>query len=74
MKENDPDIPKSKILEALESSDLSIEFDDALENEMVLNMGPQHPATHGVLRLLLSLDGETIKRVIPGNYIWWNIL
>lgn len=65
MKENDPDIPKSKILEALESSDLSIEFDDALENEMVLNMGPQHPATHGVLRLLLSLDGETIKRVIP---------
>lgn len=65
LKENDPDIPKSKILEALESSDLSIEFDDALENEMVLNMGPQHPATHGVLRLLLSLDGETIKRVVP---------
>ncbi|MDD5360741.1 MAG: NADH dehydrogenase (quinone) subunit D [Ignavibacteria bacterium] len=65
MKENDPEIPKSKILEALESQDLSIEFDDALENEMVLNMGPQHPATHGVLRLLVSLDGETIKKVVP---------
>lgn len=65
LKENDPEIPKSKILSALESSDLSIEFDDALENEMVLNMGPQHPATHGVLRLLISLDGETIKRIVP---------
>ncbi|MFA7360084.1 MAG: NADH dehydrogenase (quinone) subunit D [Candidatus Kapaibacterium sp.] len=65
LKENDPEIPKSKILSALESSDLSVEFDDALENEMVLNMGPQHPATHGVLRLLISLDGETIKRIVP---------
>lgn len=65
LKENDPDIPKSKILSALESQDLSVEFDDALENEMVLNMGPQHPATHGVLRLLISLDGETIKKTIP---------
>jgi NADH-quinone oxidoreductase subunit D len=58
-------IPKSKILKALESTDMSVEFDDALENEMVLNMGPQHPATHGVLRILLSLDGETIKKSIP---------
>ena len=65
LKENDPEIPKSKILDALESSDLSIEFDDVLDNEMVLNMGPQHPATHGVLRLLISLDGETIKRIVP---------
>lgn len=65
LKNNDPSIPKSKILEALESQDLSLEFNDALENEMVLNMGPQHPATHGVLRLLLSLDGETIKKAVP---------
>jgi len=28
--------------------------------EMVLNMGPQHPSTHGVLRVLLKLDGETV--------------
>ncbi len=32
---------------------------------MVLNMGPQHPSTHGVLRLLLELDGETILRAAP---------
>jgi NADH-quinone oxidoreductase subunit D len=33
--------------------------------EMVLNMGPQHPSTHGVLRLELALEGEIITNVIP---------
>ncbi len=32
---------------------------------MTLNMGPHHPATHGVLRLELELDGETIVKVTP---------
>jgi NADH-quinone oxidoreductase subunit D len=32
---------------------------------MLLNMGPQHPSTHGVLRLLLELDGETVVNAIP---------
>lgn len=32
---------------------------------MLLNMGPQHPSTHGVLRLLLELDGETVVNCIP---------
>src|SRR3954453_22819651 len=32
---------------------------------MVLNMGPQHPSTHGVLRLVLELDGETVVKVTP---------
>jgi NADH-quinone oxidoreductase subunit D len=34
-------------------------------NEVVVNMGPQHPSTHGVLRLVVTLDGELIKDVIP---------
>ncbi|MGC2637725.1 MAG: NADH dehydrogenase (quinone) subunit D [Acidobacteriaceae bacterium] len=32
---------------------------------MVLNMGPQHPSTHGVLRLVLEIDGETVTKVVP---------
>ena len=42
------------------------ELVDGLEGErMLLNMGPQHPATHGVLRLVLQLEGETVERCIP---------
>src|SRR5690349_19480513 len=33
--------------------------------KMTLNMGPQHPSTHGVLRVLLELDGETITKATP---------
>lgn len=51
---------------------------------MLINIGPQHPATHGVLRLVLELDGETVVRCIPhigylhssfeklGEYRNWN--
>ena len=35
------------------------------EQEYIVNMGPQHPSTHGVLRLVLSLKGETVKSVQP---------
>jgi len=33
--------------------------------EYFINMGPQHPSTHGVLRLLLTIDGEIIRKVEP---------
>lgn len=56
---------KNRILQALEDQDTNITFDDPLEHEMILNMGPQHPATHGVLRLLIRLDGETIVSAVP---------
>ena len=40
--------------------------DRALTGEtMLLNMGPQHPSTHGVLRLLLELDGEIVVTCVP---------
>jgi NADH-quinone oxidoreductase subunit D len=38
---------------------------DYRQETMIINMGPQHPSTHGVLRLLLELDGETVIRCKP---------
>jgi NADH-quinone oxidoreductase subunit D len=35
------------------------------DRTMILNMGPQHPSTHGVLRLVLEIDGETVVRLMP---------
>lgn len=35
------------------------------DRTLVLNMGPQHPSTHGVLRLVLEIDGETVVRIMP---------
>src|SRR5439155_11550924 len=45
-------------LTASEEPDLSGEH-------LLVNIGPQHPATHGVLRLVVELDGETVVRCIP---------
>ncbi|HVF54290.1 MAG TPA: NADH dehydrogenase (quinone) subunit D [Actinomycetota bacterium] len=42
-----------------------VESFDETEGTMILNMGPVHPSTHGVLRLLLELDGETVLRCEP---------
>lgn len=57
--------PRSNaMLKALEDQDTTVAF-DPLENTMILNMGPQHPATHGVLRLLIKLDGETVLATVP---------
>jgi NADH-quinone oxidoreductase subunit D len=39
--------------------------DEMNAEHMLINLGPQHPATHGVLRLVVELDGETVIRVVP---------
>jgi NADH-quinone oxidoreductase subunit D len=60
------------------------EVDDIAGEHMLINIGPQHPATHGVLRLVLELDGETVIKCTPhigylhssfeklGEYRDWN--
>ena len=60
---SDGDIPGVTTVEA-EPRDEAPEV-DLRPRRMVLNMGPQHPSTHGVLRLLLELDGETIISAQP---------
>jgi len=54
----------------LRSNDLhidptSIDFDRQDDETMIINMGPSHPSTHGVLRLMLELDGEYVLRCKP---------
>ena len=39
--------------------------DGSKDHTMILNMGPQHPSTHGVLRLVVEIDGETVLKVVP---------
>jgi NADH-quinone oxidoreductase subunit D len=41
------------------------EIGTTTEGDLVINVGPQHPATHGVLHLVITLNGETIKKVEP---------
>ncbi len=48
---------------AVDPSDIDVEQTD--DETMIINMGPQHPSTHGVLRLMLELDGETVLRTKP---------
>src|SRR6266516_1045998 len=48
-----------------ESPSVSEELQDVQGEKMVLNMGPSHPSTHGVLRIVLELDGEIIAKAVP---------
>ena len=48
---------------AVDPSDISIDVGE--DETMIINMGPQHPSTHGVLRVMLELDGETVVRSKP---------
>ena len=43
----------------------SVDFDRRDDETMIINMGPSHPSTHGVLRLMLELDGEFVLRTKP---------
>src|SRR3954466_413120 len=45
------------------TDDLSVEVDEG--ETMIINMGPQHPSTHGVLRVMMELEGETVIRSKP---------
>jgi NADH-quinone oxidoreductase subunit D len=40
-------------------------IEPAQDKTMILNMGPQHPSTHGVLRVMLEIDGENVVRIMP---------
>ena len=46
-------------------NEISKNQDPSEETRMILNMGPSHPSTHGVLRLILELEGETVERSKP---------
>ena len=48
---------------SLDSADVDLERTG--DDTMIINMGPQHPSTHGVLRLMMELDGETVLRTKP---------
>jgi len=50
---------------ALPASGYGWEVEDLDTDEMILNMGPQHPSTHGVLRLELRTDGEVVRAIRP---------
>src|SRR6187401_816459 len=50
---------------AAQSLPLAEDLQDIQGEKMVLNMGPSHPATHGVLRIILELDGEIITKAVP---------
>jgi NADH-quinone oxidoreductase subunit D len=58
--------PVARTAEALGRSGAADgEFEELQGDKMVLNMGPSHPSTHGVLRIILELDGEIVTRATP---------
>ncbi len=56
-------VPESHGAIDLDSAHVDVERPD--DETMIINMGPQHPSTHGVLRLMMELDGETVLRTKP---------
>jgi NADH-quinone oxidoreductase subunit D len=63
-----PAFQSSQVTSMIRGGGLDIEVvpaGDFATEEMILNIGPQHPSTHGVLRVVLELDGEVITRAEP---------
>lgn len=62
-------LPEGKVNERADSLMSGPSFETKMErisdHEMLLNMGPQHPSTHGVLRVVLKLDGEVVTGAVP---------
>src|ERR1700683_2420057 len=61
--------PHARIASAVKASVATpvpaTDMPDMEGEKMILNMGPSHPATHGVLRIVLELDGEIISKAFP---------
>jgi NADH-quinone oxidoreductase subunit D len=61
--------PAARVASAQQAAPMAPADTDSVSDihgdKMVLNMGPSHPATHGVLRIILELDGEIISKAIP---------
>src|ERR1700679_1173105 len=53
-----------------DDNDLSDEANELPSEPMTLNMGPSHPATHGTVRIVLTVEGETVKHGdVQGGYL-----
>jgi NADH-quinone oxidoreductase subunit D len=60
-----PEVQEIEIRDTAAQAASSGELRDLEGEKMVLNMGPSHPSTHGVLRILLEMDGEIITKAMP---------
>ena len=57
--------PQEAIARTRANEALSSEMSPGSRAPMIINLGPQHPTTHGVLRLVTELDGETVRDIHP---------